>query len=111
MPAAYQNLYIEQGTTYSTSIVIDDVYNDPYNLSGYTAASQIRYSYYAANSTATFATALNASSGTITLSLSAAQTANIAPGRYVFDTIITDGVGNVTRILEGIAEISPSVTR
>jgi len=43
--------------------------------------------------------------------MSASVTANIAPGRYVYDTKITDMNNNVTRILEGIAEISPSVSK
>jgi hypothetical protein len=111
MPAAYTNLYIEQGTTYSTSITLDDVYNNAYNLVGYSANSQIRSSYYSANATAFFTTGINSGSGIITLSLSAATSANIAPGRYVYDTKITDLSNNVTRILEGIVEIAPSVSR
>jgi hypothetical protein len=111
MPAAYINLYIEQGTTYSTVITLDDSYNNAYNLTGYTANSEIRKSYYSANITASFTTSINVSSGQITLSLPANTTTNISPGRYVFDTKITDTNSNVTRILEGIAEISPSVSR
>jgi hypothetical protein len=111
MPAAYTNLYIEQGTTYSTSITLDDVYNNAYNLVGYSANSQIRRSYYSANATAFFATSINTGLGTITLSLDAPTSANISPGRYVYDTKITDSSNNVTRILEGIVEIAPSVSR
>jgi hypothetical protein len=111
MPAAYQDLYIEQGTTYSTSITLDDVYNDIFDLSGFTARAQMRASYFSANVTATFSTTINSGSGTITLELDAPITSNIAPGRYVFDTIIIDPSQNVTRILEGIAQVSPSVTR
>jgi hypothetical protein len=110
MPAAYSNLYIEQGTSFSTTIAVDDVYGDVFDLSNYVANSQIRKSHYSANTTATFATSINATEGTITLSLSAGTTANIAPGRYVYDTKITHN-GEVTRILEGIVDISPSVTR
>ena len=111
MPAAYTNLYIEQGTTYSTTITLDDVYNNSYNLVGYTADSALRKSYYSANTSAVFATVINSNTATITLSMSASVTANIAPGRYVYDTKITDMNNNVTRILEGIAEISPSVSK
>ena len=111
MPAAYTNLYIEQGTTYSTSITLDDVYNNAYNLVGYSANSQIRKSYYSANATAFFSTTIGTSNGTVTLSLSASTSANIAPGRYVYDTKIIDSSNNVTRILEGIVEIAPSVSR
>jgi hypothetical protein len=111
MPAAYSNLYLEQGTTFNTTITLDDVYGSVYDLSGYTANSQIRKSYYSANATATFSTSINASSGTITLNLSSNVTANISPGRYVYDTTIRDNSGNVTRVLEGIIDVSPRVSR
>lgn len=112
MPAAYSNLYLEQGTTFTTTITLDDVYGETYNLVGYTASSQMRKSYYSSNATATFSTTVNVGQGSVTLDLSANTTANIAPGRYVYDAIITDSNTNVTtRILEGIIEVSPRVTR
>jgi ATP/ADP translocase len=111
MPAAYQNLLIEQGTTYTTSITLDDAYGNAYNLVGYSANSQIRKSHYSSNATATFSTSINTGTGSVTLNLSSTTTSTISPGRYVYDTIITDSSNNVTRILEGIVEISPRVSR
>jgi len=111
MSAGYQNLYLEAGTTFSTTITLDDVYLNAYNLVGYTAASQMRKSYYSANASATFATSINTSTGQITLILDAPTTANLTPGRYVYDTIITSSTNQVTRILEGTIDVSPGVTR
>jgi hypothetical protein len=111
MPAAYQNLYIEQGTSFSTTITLDDVYGNIYDLTGYTANSQIRKSYYSSNATAAFLATINANTGTVSLSLDTPTTANIAAGRYVYDTIIKTPAGDATRILEGIVDVSPSVTR
>lgn len=111
MPAAYANLYLEQGTTFNSTVEIDDVYGSTYNLEGYVANAQIRKSYYSSNPTATFETSINAETGMITLSLSAEITANIAPGRYVYDTTITNEHNEVTRILEGVIDVSPRVTR
>jgi hypothetical protein len=112
MPAAYTNLYLEKGATFNTTITLDDVYGSTYDLTGYTANSQIRKSYYSSNATATFITTISAANGTISLSLTSASTSNIAPGRYVYDTTITKtSSGEVTRILEGIVDVSPSVTR
>jgi len=110
MAAGYINLYIEQGSTYSTTITLDDVNGSTYNLVNYTANSQIRKSYYQTNATAFFTTSINSNTGTITLGLDAATSANIVSGRYVYDTIIRSG-SSVIRILEGIAEVSPSVSR
>lgn len=111
MAAGYSNLYMEQGTSFSTSITLDDVYNNSYNLMGYTASSQIRKSYYSSSPTATFITSIDSANGIITLSLGNTVTANINAGRYVYDTIITDAARNVTRILEGVIDVSPCVTR
>lgn len=112
MSAAYSNLYLEQGATFTTTITLDDVYGETYNLVGYSASSQMRKSYYSSNATATFSTTVNVGLGSVTLDLPANTTANIAPGRYVYDAIITDSNTNVTtRILEGIIEVSPRVTR
>jgi len=112
MPAAYSNIYIEQGTSFSTTITIDDVYGEVFNLNYYAVSSQIRKSYYSANTTAVFDTAINVGQGSITLSLSAQTTANIYPGRYVYDTkLVGINNGQASRILEGVVEVSPSVTR
>ena len=112
MPAAYSNLYLEQGTSFNTTITLDDVYGEVYDLSGYTAHSQMRKSYYSSNATAIFSTTINHGSGLIILDLDAPTTANIKAGRYVYDVVITDPmVGTTTRVLEGIIEVSPRVTR
>ena len=112
MPAAYTNLYLEQGTTFTTNITLDDVYGNLYDINSMTVAGTIRKSYYSANTTAVFVTNVDVGTSTINLSLSPEVTANIAPGRYVYDTVLSDaGFSSKTRILEGILEVSPDVTR
>jgi hypothetical protein len=49
--------------------------------------------------------------GEITMIMSAANTANLTPGRYVYDVEIDDGGGEVTRIFEGVITVLPNVTR
>jgi len=112
MSAAYSNLFMDQGSTFETSIVLDDVYGNAYNLSNMIIHSQIRKSYVSANATAIFNTTINTGNGTVTLDLDANTTANIVSGRYVYDATLTNTLSGVTtRILEGIIEVSPSVTR
>ena len=113
MPAGYQELFLEQGTDFTTSITLDDVYGVPYNLTGYAVKSQIRKSYYSTNTTAEFTSRISSpEGGIIELSLSSPVTANIAPGRYVYDVLIKDNINNsVTRVLEGIINVNPQVTR
>jgi hypothetical protein len=43
--------------------------------------------------------------------MTSANTANLTPGRAIFDLIVTSPAGIVTRVVEGIIVISPSVTR
>ena len=112
MAAGYQELFLEQGTTFTTTITLDDIYSVPYDLTEITAKSQIKRSYYSANNTAEFLVTINdPSSGTILLSLNSNATANIAPGRYVYDVVIKDTANTVTRVLEGIVNVTPQVTR
>jgi len=111
MASAYQNLLLEQGTTFLVSIVLDDIYGNNYNLTNFLATSQMRKSYYSSNGVISFSTSVDIPTGTITLSLPANTSANLIPGRYVYDTIITDNENNVVRVLEGVIDVSPSVTR
>ena len=81
------------------------------NLSGYSSAGQIRKTYGSSTISATFATSNENATGKVTLSLTDTQTSALEPGRYVYDIIITDSSGDKTRILEGQARITPSVSR
>jgi hypothetical protein len=111
--AAYVELYIDQGTTFSNIInITDDTTNTPVNIQGYIVSSQMRRSYYSANPSANIiCTVTNAPEGEVTMSMTAANTSNIKAGRYLFDVETIDTVGNVSRILEGIITITPQITR
>lgn len=112
MSAAYQELFLEQGTTFNTNITLDDIDGVPFDLTNVTAKSQIRKSYYSANATAEFVVTINIpTSGVILLTLNAPTTANIAAGRYVYDVAIKDTANTVTRVLEGIVNVIPQVTK
>ena len=113
MPAGYSELFLEQGASFNTSITLDDVAGEAFNLMSYTATSQMRKSYYSSNAAATFtvSTGTDPSLGTITMSLNAANTANIYPGRYVYDVYVTNNVGSRIRVLEGIINVTPQVTK
>lgn len=109
--AAFSEIVIEQGATFQTTVSVTDVWNNAVNLSGYTSQSQMRKSYTAATYYTINTEITDATTGEITLSLPAANTANIPAGRMLYDLKITSGTGEVTRVVEGIAVILPSVTR
>jgi hypothetical protein len=104
------NLVIDQGTDYSTSISLQNDQGEFANLVGYTANAQIRKTYTSSNAH-TFTTFVDDTSGIVLLSLTDTQTANISAGRYVYDVYLTDSLGVVSRIVEGIVTITPRVTR
>jgi hypothetical protein len=104
------NLIIDQGTTFSTSVTILDTDGDVTNLNNYTGAGQIRKHYTSSNATS-FDVTVVGNTGTVEFGLSANTTQSLAAGRYVYDIELTDAVGEVSRVLEGIVTITPSVTR
>ena len=110
MPA-FTELYLDQGSSYSITITLnDDTTNASINLASYTIKSQIKKSYYSQNVSDNFAcTIVDSANGVIGLSLPSANTANLKPGRYVFDVKMTVA-NNTTRAIEGLVFVSPSVT-
>ena len=108
--ATKANIVIDQGTTFSTSINLTDDNGDPLNLAGYTGRSQMRKHYTSSNSHS-FTVTLNEGMGTIELAMTSTQTANIVPGRYVYDVEVVSPANVVSRVLEGIVTVTPEVTR
>lgn len=104
------NIVIDQGTTFQTSINVTDENDDVVDLTGYSAAAQMRKHYTSSNSYA-FTTSISPALGIVTLSMIANTTNTIAPGRYMYDCELTDTNGAVSRLVEGIVTVTPGVTR
>lgn len=102
---------MEKYATFSTKINVEDTNGDAVNLFGYSAASQIRRSYYSSSANNLTATITGIANGEITLSMTAANTATLTPGRALFDLVITSPEGTKTRVVEGIVNILPGVTQ
>jgi len=81
------------------------------NLTSYTANSSMRKSFYSSTANNFTATVTGNANGQITLTMTAAETANLTPGRYVYDLLITDGSGTKSRVIEGIVSVLPGTTR
>jgi hypothetical protein len=109
--AAFSEIVIEQGATFNTTINVEDTAGAAINLYGYTANSMMRKSYYSTSATTITSTVTGTANGEITLTVSATNTAALTPGRYVYDVIITSPTSVVTRVVEGIVTVLPSVTR
>jgi hypothetical protein len=115
MAATTYDILIEQGATYSQSITYKDN-GVAVNLTGYTARMQVRATLESASTlveltTANSRIALGGTAGTITLTISATDTAALTSGRGVYDLELVSGSGIVTRLLQGVCTISRNVTR
>ena len=110
---AILNQEIDQGSTFSKQITVYETDGlTIQNLTGYTAASQIRKNYTSTAYTTILATIQTpATNGVIVMSLTAVQTAALKSGRYVYDLQITAADTTVTRVIEGIITIKPEVTK
>ena len=109
--AAYTELNIEQYATFSTTVNVEDSAGAAINLYGYSASSQIRKSYYSSTANNFTATITGTANGEITLTMTSANTANLTPGRYLYDLIITAPDTTKTRVVEGIVNVLPGVTQ
>jgi len=110
--AAYLELTVEQNANLTSVVTVNDAQGDAVNLTTYSASSQLRKSYYSSSANTLTATVTGNANGQITLTMTAANTALLTPGRYVYDLVITNSVDNAkTRVIEGTAIVLPSVTR
>jgi len=116
MTAANNNFVIDQGANWFVTVVYKDSAGVAIDLTGYTAALQIRDTY--ADSTTDLSLTspsggitITGATGTIAITATAVQTAAIAAGTYVYDLEITSSGGIVTRLIQGKISVSPQVTR
>jgi|TARA_B110000914_G_C15107118_1_gene284362 hypothetical protein len=109
--AAIANLTIDQGATFSSDVTVKDANGNPFNLTGYTAAAKLAKGFASTRTRTNMTTSIaaDATTGVVTLSLTATQTSALDAERYVYDLEITSGA-NVTRVIEGIITVRPQVT-
>jgi len=111
MPAAYADIYLDQGSTFNSQTTLADLYGNGYNLTGFTVAAQAKKSYYSSNVFINFTTTIvDANNGIIQLSLSAANSANVPAGKLVYDITVKNSANVITRVVEGQIFVNPGVT-
>lgn len=109
--AGFVELSIDQGATFKTQLELKNDVGESMNLVSYSIRSQMRRSPTSGNATATFlCTQIDGANGLLQISMTAANTANIRFGRYMFD-VEAENTDEVVRLLEGIVTVMPGVTR
>lgn len=118
-PTGIHNFTCNQGATFSRTITWKNAANAAYDLTGYTARMHVREAVESASTVITLTTANSritlgsnaATKGQITLTISAADTANLTPAIYVYDLEVVSGGGVVDRLIEGNFVVKAEVTR
>jgi len=103
------------GETFGRVITWQDSSGSPYDLTGFSARMQLRTksggTLVKELNTTSGGIVLGGSAGTITVSISAADTAALTPQDMVYDLFVTSGSGIVTRLLVGSIPVVKSVTQ
>ena len=116
MPAGRLNLIAERGANFSAVLTWRDEASVLVPLTGYTAEMDVRSTRIDSGTqlltltTSNSRIALGGAAGTITLTISAADTAALTAQTGWYDLIVTSGAGTVTRLFEGVFIIAERVT-
>lgn len=116
MAAAPYDILIEQGATFQLNLVYKDSNASPIDISGYTARMQVRRAYDAPTpllnlTTENGAITLGGAAGTIAVQAAAALTTDLPAKPAVYDLELISPGGVVTRLIRGVATITPEVTK
>jgi len=112
MAVFVSNIVIEQGFDFDTIFTLEDIgTNNLLNLTGYNIAAQLRKTYSSSSSVSFASTILSPTEGSIQISLTASETVDLKPGRYVYDVKLISSGGSVTKPIEGSALVRAGVTR
>jgi len=105
------DLKIEQGATLVLDVACQDDLGRPMDLTGYSAAAQIRYRHSDPDPAAVFSSTLGEEPGVVSFSLSAQQTSALSRTYGVWDCELTAPDLTVQRLAEGKVSVTPEVTR
>jgi len=103
------NISIDKSTSFSQDFIVKNSDQTAMNLTGYTATSKVR-KYPEDSSYNSFTCGITSSTGVINISMGATTTAVLTTGRNYYDIIITSGVGTVTKVYEGTAMVTATVS-
>lgn len=115
MSAGYHHFIIEQGATFGQTLTLKDSTGAVINLTGFTGSMSLKQNPSDTATVITLTTSnsrmtMGGTAGTITLSISATDTAALEADDGVYDLEITSGGSLVTRLIEGTYSIRRNIT-
>ena len=116
MTAGFHHFVIEQGATFSKVLTLKDSSDAVVDLTGYASAEMDLRKNAEGSEVLTLTTgnsriSLGGNAGTVTLTISATDTASMTVDDGVYDLEIVSGGGVVTRILEGTYSVRPNISK
>lgn len=109
--ATKSNLVIDQGSDFATTVTLTTDTGAVYDLTDFQTRGQMRKSYTSSTAHDFTVSVANSATGEITITLDANTSSNMTAGRYVYDIEIESSGGDITRVLEGVVNLTPEVTR
>ena len=111
MAVYVNNITLNTGEYFSRDFYLDNIDGSPLDLTGYTAASQIRKHPESVNATADFKVGfIDRANGRIRVSLATTTTRLVKPGRYVWDVMFTDSSNKKSIVIEGNVLATQDIT-
>jgi hypothetical protein len=108
MSATY-NITINQNSDFIRSFQVKEN-NVILNITGYTFTASTKEATYSTTKVDFVTSVTDGPAGVFTVSLTDAVTAAMDPGTWVYDVLMTDTSGKVTRMLQGNAFVNQGVT-
>lgn len=105
------NLSIDQGADFKTYFTLENTDGTPLDITDYTFQSEFRKYYTSATYINLTCAVEQATNGVFSVALGANSSANVDPGRYLYDVKMTDIANTITRVLEGILTLNAEVTK
>ena len=111
MAVYVNNITLNTGEYFSRDFYLDNIDGTPLDLTGYTAASQMRKHPESVNATADFNVGfIDRANGRIRVSLATTTTRLVKPGRYVWDVMFTDSSNKKSIVIEGNVLATQDIT-
>ena len=105
------NLIIYKHTDFEQTFVLEDGQsNSAKDLTGFTGTCKMQRTLNLGSLTSFTVSFTNRLNGKVRISLTNAQTANIAEGKYFYELMLTDPSGIVESVMEGVVIVKHPVT-
>jgi len=103
------NISIDSGTNFTATYTISNSDGSVLDLSGYTATSKIR-KYPTSTTSSSFSVGIASTTGKITISMGSTSTTDLTEGRNYYDIVITSPSSTISKVIQGMAIVNPTVS-